>query len=234
MLSRRGRLWEGRAAPAFDEIRRLHSEGYTITIRSAEKHDPDLGRLAEEFHADFRAPVNIHVYRTPAGEHGFGWHYDVEDVFVLQAEGSKEYSLRKNTVNPWPAPDRMPRDLQFEKEGSPLFTCRLEAGDWLYIPAGWWHIAKTERESASIAVGLMSPMAVELHRFLESELPDSVLWRQRLPVTGAARSESPEALLDRFALLFRDLGRDVAERMSDRRTVRRFLESRGVTFNPEL
>jgi len=232
MLSRRGRPWEGKATPPFDEIRRLHSEGYTVTIRSAEKIDPDLGRLAEAFHADFRAPVNIHVYRTPSGEHGFGWHYDVEDVFVLQAEGSKEYSLRKNTVNPWPALETLPRDLRFEKEGSPVFTCLLEAGDWLYIPAGWWHIAKTSRESASLAVGLMSPMAMDLYRFLGARLIDSVIWRQRLPVTGSAGSVPAETLLDRYADLFNTLGRDVAERMSDRRTAQRYLESRGVNFNP--
>jgi ribosomal protein L16 Arg81 hydroxylase len=226
LLSRQGRLWEGRGTPSFEEARRLHAEGYTITLRGAERHDPSLGRLAREFQEDFRAPVNIHVTCTPSGGHGFGWHYDVEDVFILQAGGIKEYSLRKNTVNPWPVLETMPRDLRFEEEGSPVFTCRLEAGDWLYIPAGWWHVAKTERESMSLAVGLMTPPAADVIRFLEPELRSSVVWRRRLPVAGSANPGPPEALLEEYARLFRELGRDLAAVMSDPKLARKYLEAR--------
>jgi 50S ribosomal protein L16 3-hydroxylase len=218
LLSKRGQLapeWTG-----FEDAHRRYREGYTITVRSAEKNDPDLRRLADEFHADFQAPVNIHLYCTPAGEHGFGWHYDVEDVFVLQGEGSKVYSLRKNTVNPWPVPETMPRDLHFEREGSPVFTCRLEAGDWLYIPAGWWHIANTESESKSLAVGLMSPTALDLLKFLERELASSVIWRQRLPTAGEDRAE-------RLAKMTLGLGRDLSTVLSDPKLARRYLENKG-------
>jgi 50S ribosomal protein L16 3-hydroxylase len=198
MLSRRGVQAE------FKDWRRLHAEGHTITVRHAEKSDPELARLAREFHDDFLAPVNIHLYHTPAGEHGFGWHYDVEDVFILQSQGVKTYSLRKNTVNPWPIQETMPRDLQFEREGSPVFTCRLAAGDWLYIPAGWWHIAKSEEASTSLAVGMMSPTALDLLKFLEPGLAASVIWRQRLPVAGEG-----------LAQMMRDLGRDLSMVLSD-------------------
>ena len=215
LISRRGRLAE---SPAGD-WRAKYDEGFTITVRGAERRDADLARLAEEFRADFLAPVNVHLYCTPAGEHGFGWHYDVEDVFVLQAEGAKVYSLRKNTVNPWPVLDTMPRDLGFEHEGSPVFTCQLEAGDWLYIPAGWWHIATTEIESKSLAVGLMSPTALDLLKFLGPQLASSVIWRQRLPATPGS---DPETL----AKVFRDLGRDLATVLSDSRTARMYIESR--------
>ena len=221
LLSRRGKLSPG---AGYKEARRRYGEGHTITLRSAEKLDPDLARLAEEFRADFRAPVNIHLYCTPAGEHGFGWHYDVEDVFVLQSEGAKVYSLRKNTVNPWPVLDTMPRDLGYEREGSPVFTCRLEAGDWLYIPAGWWHIAHTESESKSLAVGLMSPTALDLLKFLGPELASSVIWRQRLPATAASHPET-------LAKVFRDLGRDLATVLLDPKMLRRFIESRSNPRN---
>ncbi len=215
LLSRRGQL----AGSPGRGWRELYGDGFTITVRSAEKLDPDLGRLAGEFRADFLAPVNIHLYCTPAGEHGFGWHYDVEDVFVLQSEGAKVYSLRKNTVNPWPVLETMPRDLRFEDEGSPVFTCRLEAGDWLYIPAGWWHVAKTERESKSLAVGLMSPTALDLLRFLGPELAKTVIWRQRLPVAGGS---DPEQL----SKVFRELGRDLASVVSDPKLARKYLDDR--------
>lgn len=234
LLSRRGHLSTETGAPSFDTVRRLYAEGFTITVRSAERHDPDLARLAGEFHADFLAPVNIHLYCTPSGEHGFGWHYDIEDVFILQIEGAKVYSLRKNTVNPWPVLENLPRDLRFEREGSPVITCRLEAGDVLYIPAGWWHIAKTEAESKSLAVGLMSPTALDLLRFLEPELANSVIWRQRLPMAGGADPAGPEERLERLSKVIRELGRDLSLALNDPNLVRRFVESRQVDQNLKI
>lgn len=215
MISRRGRLAED------GDWKSNYDRGFTITVRSAEKSDSDLSRLAEEFRAEFLSPVNIHLYCTPAGEHGFGWHYDVEDVFILQAEGAKVYSLRKNTVNPWPILETMPRDLGFEREGSPVFTCRLETGDWLYIPAGWWHIANTESESKSLAVGMMSPTALDLLKFLGSELAASVIWRQRLPLSDEVH----------LSKVLRDLGRDLAIVLGDPRLAAKFLEARRAGQN---
>ena len=100
--------------------RALGDEGYTIFIRHAERHHPGLAELAREFEATFLGPVNIHVFATPAGAPGFSWHYDAEDVFIIQTAGEKEYSLRKNTVNPWPLEETLPEDMQYEREQMPL------------------------------------------------------------------------------------------------------------------
>src|SRR5437588_513514 len=78
------------------------------------------------------------------------------EVFIIQVQGCKEYTLRQNTVNPWPVWDTMPADLGYERETSRLrMTCRLEAGDWLYIPSGWWHIARTQAASLHLSIGVM-------------------------------------------------------------------------------
>jgi ribosomal protein L16 Arg81 hydroxylase len=121
----------------------------------------------------------------------------------------------------------MPRDLRFEDEGSPVFTCRLEAGDWLYIPAGWWHIAKTETESKSLAVGLLSPTALDLLRLLTRDLASSVIWRQRMPPAGAADPAGPDERIERLSKMFRDLGRDLSIVLSDPKLARTWLESKG-------
>ena len=36
----------------------------------------------------------VQVFATPAGTHGFGWHYDLEDVFIAQTAGMKDYYFR--------------------------------------------------------------------------------------------------------------------------------------------
>jgi ribosomal protein L16 Arg81 hydroxylase len=98
------------------------------------------------------------VFATPAGTHGFGWHYDLEDVFIAQTAGVKDYYFRPNTVEadtPFPPPDFS----GYHKETSPLMTATLVPGDFLYVPSRWWHMALCKEDALSISVGLMPPGA---------------------------------------------------------------------------
>jgi 50S ribosomal protein L16 3-hydroxylase len=141
----RGGEWHDGPAPQDrDSARALCTQGYTVFIRHAERHLAGLAELAEAFEATFLGPVNIHVFATPPGAPGFSWHYDAEDVFILQTAGEKEYSLRKNTVNPWPLEDTLPTDMRYERELMPLMRVLLRAGDLLYIPCGYWHKAEAK------------------------------------------------------------------------------------------
>src|SRR5690349_5688984 len=98
LFGREGRPWDGQLPASLVDARALLAAGYTLRVRHAERHDPDLAALAEGFRQDLRAPIDVHLYCTPAGCPGFGWHYDAEEVFVLQTHGSKVWELRKNTV----------------------------------------------------------------------------------------------------------------------------------------
>jgi ribosomal protein L16 Arg81 hydroxylase len=215
------------SVPTYEQVRSHHAAGSTIVIRNAERHHDGLERLASGFFADFRAPIDVHLYLTPAGQSGFGWHYDAEDVFILQTAGAKEYSLRKNTVNPWPVVEAIPRDMQYEREIMPLMNCTLAAGDWLYIPAGYWHkavAADPKFESISIAVGVMSVPALSLLDYLRPRLAASLLWRQRLPVTGQAAAHDQEQLREEYRRIFADLLADLTEQFNDRQFLSGFLE----------
>jgi len=220
MIVRGGRRLDGNVAPNVEGPRELVAQGYTILVRHAERHDQQLARLAEDFRESFNAPVNIHIYATPAGDFGFDWHYDAEDVFILQTAGQKEYSLRKNTVNPWPLVENMPSDLKYERELMPLMRCLLKAGDWLYIPNGYWHKADAVGADVaiSLAVGVMSHSALAIWDLLRTQLTDSLLWRQRLPTTGNA-GDSEENNRDALTALLRALGEDVRGRLEDPATV---------------
>jgi 50S ribosomal protein L16 3-hydroxylase len=225
LVVKEGRRWEGAQHPSPHEARRLFDEGYTVLVRHAERCHAEIAELAGGFARDFTAAVDVHLYCTPARQHGFGWHYDVEDVFILQAAGSKEYSLRKNTVNPWPVLEALPPDMRYEREIMPLSRCLLSAGDWLYIPHGYWHKAEAQEESISLAVGLMCPTALDLLDFLRKRLPDSIRWRQRLPVVGDALppEEDPVA---RHQELLMELGADLAKLLRDDGLVRDWAEWR--------
>jgi ribosomal protein L16 Arg81 hydroxylase len=153
---------------------------------------------------------------------------------ILQSSGAKEYCLRKNTVHPWPVAEAMPKDMGYEKEIMPLLRCTLRAGDWLYIPAGYWHKAQSHDESISLAIGVMSPTSLDLLDYVRSHLASSLRWRQRLPPSGDVSPFSIEQLADQFQELGRDLGEDLARLLADRAIVLDYLASRGRATMPPV
>ncbi|REK12669.1 MAG: hypothetical protein DWQ37_11330 [Planctomycetota bacterium] len=191
------------------EARELLAEGYTVGVRQAHNHHPGLRQLAASFREEFAAPVDVHLYATAAGASGLGWHYDAEDVFVLQTVGSKEWSLRKNTVNPWPVIENLPEDMHYEKEIMPLMRCLLSAGDWLYVPAGYWHLTRAGEESLSLSVGIASPTGVDVFDFVRSKVINSLRWRERLPA-AANHADGDAMLADKYESQFRMLAEDLA------------------------
>lgn len=223
LVARSGRLWPGEERLTYPLARQLHAEGYTIAIRHAERFYPPLADAAREFEELFCGGVNIHLYCTPERQHGFGWHYDAEDVFIVQTAGSKQYSLRKNTVNPWPLEETMPRDMQLEREISPLMKCQLEAGDWLYIPAGYWHVAQAGEAAVSLAVGIETPSATDVFDHLRYELLSDLRWRQRLPALGTGSTLSHQELQRELATLVQGLSEDLQQRLADPDFLLRFL-----------
>lgn len=232
IAGRQGTTYQGDCPTTSSEVDRVLEQGYTIGIRHAERHDPGLAHLALQFHQAFAAPVNVHLYCTPDQHPGFGWHYDAEEVFVLQTEGRKEWWLRKNTVNPWPLIDAIPKDQRYEREIMPVMHCTLETGDWLYIPSGYWHKTVASSTSISLSVGLQAPTALDIHDFLRSRLSASMLWRQRLPCSGQANSASDDELLAAYRSVIKDLRSDLDTILNDDQLIRAFLESQRAPAAP--
>lgn len=136
-----------------EEVRALMKRGVGLVIRRAEQHDPGLAELARAFANDLPGEVHLQLFVTPADSHGFSWHYDFEDVFIVQTEGIKEYFFRENTVELATPRGGQPDFGKVRVETAPIGTARLEPGDWLYLPARWWHVAHCVADSLSISVG---------------------------------------------------------------------------------
>ncbi len=223
MVVKTGQRWEESKTPTPAQARELFQQGFTLLVRHAEQQDEELAAITQGFAEDFLGPVDGQLYFTPGESFGFGWHYDVEDVFILQLEGTKEYSLRKNTVNPWPILENMPQDLRYERELMPLMKCELAAGDWLYIPHGYWHMAQAKTDSLSLAVGVMSTTALDMLDFARKRLTNSIRWRQRLPMFSESSEQTPEEF-------FTELGQDLAAMFSDPAFIRQMLEHRAFSI----
>jgi len=155
-----GRLIETGAPRCEEDARRLMRRGVSVVVRGSEAHDPGLRAVADEFEAAFGGETHVQLYATPGGTNSYGWHYDFEDVFIAQTAGVKDYYFRANTVAMGTVLGEALDFTVVTRETSPIFKARLLAGDWLYIPARWWHLVKCAEEALSISVGVMSPDAV--------------------------------------------------------------------------
>jgi ribosomal protein L16 Arg81 hydroxylase len=224
LVCRRNEQYAGGRPRTEHEAEQLVSDGHTLLVRHAERNDPRLATLAAAFARDFAAPVNIHMYCTPGGQFGFGWHYDAEEVFIVQTTGRKEYRLRKNTVNPWPIEETLPADMQYEREIMPLMRCELAAGDWLYIPSGYWHMGESRETAISLAIGVQPRTPIDLFDAMRAQLVDSLFWRQRLPVAGSAGNLSEKELRQHVTGLLQQLGQDLQKRLADPSNLEAFLQ----------
>ncbi|UYL07860.1 cupin domain-containing protein [Bdellovibrio sp. SKB1291214] len=138
-----------------DSVCKGLTQGATLIIPHAELAHPTFKKLAGHFLHHYPRPYDVELYLTPEGNEGLDWHYDYEDVFVMQSSGVKEFTLRKNSFWPMAADRRISQKEVWIKEHFLNETkCTLHPGDWLYIPAGYWHKAKALTQSYHISVGL--------------------------------------------------------------------------------
>ena len=148
----RGRLADRPVPRNLDDTRILLRDGIGLVIRHAEQLDVPLAALAHSLTKTMPGTAHVQLFVTPAETHGFSWHYDAEEVFIVQTAGVKDYFLRENTVAA--SALAMPDFGRFRDEVSPVGSVRLIEGDWLYIPGRWWHMAKCVEDSLSISIGV--------------------------------------------------------------------------------
>ncbi len=154
MVVDRGRSGPASSPGTGEEARRIFELGQSIVVKSAERYDARLADLARSFREAFDADVHVQLFATPCRRRSFGWHYDAEQVFILQAAGVKDYWLRANTVAARPALHEIPDPGLVALEVSPETQHRLAPGDWLHVPSPFWHVAESVERSLSISVGV--------------------------------------------------------------------------------
>jgi 50S ribosomal protein L16 3-hydroxylase len=150
----RGQLLPLPAPRSAIETRALMDAGIGLAMRRAQRCDSGLASLAEELGQDGGGRAHVQLFVTPGRTHGFGWHYDDEDVFIAQTSGVKDYGMRANTV----AQER-PSRAAFAKlaaESTTPCDATLVAGDFLYVPRRWWHRAWCREEARSISIGVLA------------------------------------------------------------------------------
>ena len=113
------------------------SDGYTLILNGTDHLSKEIARIARSIEEETNSKVAANAFMTPANSRGFMPHFDTHDVFILQLEGRKHWSLYdQREVLPL---DRQIYLVNQESVNAPKLEYTLEAGDLLYIPRGMLH-----------------------------------------------------------------------------------------------
>jgi ribosomal protein L16 Arg81 hydroxylase len=134
---------------------RLFRQGATIIFTHLHQRLPSLGRLCEGLERAFASRMQTNIYLTPPGAQGFAPHWDTHDVFILQIEGTKRWTIYDTKI-PLPLYAQT-FDRTVHSVGAPTMEFDLEPGDTVYIPRGAIHSARSSDDtSLHITTGLIA------------------------------------------------------------------------------
>lgn len=128
-------------------------ENISIVISNAQESCDELKSFVNAFENVFKIRCQANVYGSPSYSSAFPVHFDWMDVFILQMEGSKVWTLYEPIIM-YPRPS-MRFAITNTTQLRILDTVKLTTGDVLYIPSGIIHQAKaTNSFSCHVTIGL--------------------------------------------------------------------------------
>ena len=182
------------------KLKALMSLGASLVANHLHRVCPEVGAVVATLEREFAARAFANVYCSFKGVQAFQTHFDLHDVFAVQAEGEKTWQVwesRADTpVNPVPPGEEWEKWLT-ESRGKLLFEAHMKPGDILYLPRGQYHDALTgDAASLHVTFGVAPATGLAVFKLLESALTKESEFRAYLP---DARAE-PE-LRERLAKL---------------------------------
>ncbi len=186
------------------DLRRLYEQfanGATIVLFGIQDRIPALKLLCRAVGKHLSVGCDTNIYLTPPGSHGLRPHYDNHDVFVLQVEGSKSWTIFDSPL-PLPMPGQS--FAQLHPEPGPVSRqFVLNPGDLLYCPRGLMHDAEAgDAVSLHITLGLKGLTWTDLLIEAVADMAlNDVEFRRLLPVGYAGEAWDRAAAADRFRAL---------------------------------
>ena len=162
--------------------------GATLVVDAVNDVDPQVARLSEELAAKLSARRATTVLFASFGHTpGFAIHWDNRDVYALQVEGRKRWSVFEPSVV---APlDRGDQHTPGGGEPGALFwEGTLERGDMLYVPRGWWHeVTSEDTPSLHLILGFGPVTALDYLSWATDHLEGMDLMRLDMPLFASPR-----------------------------------------------
>ncbi|MDT5176962.1 MAG: bifunctional lysine-specific demethylase and histidyl-hydroxylase [Mycobacterium sp.] len=160
--------------------------GATIVLQGLHRLWPPLIEFVRSMVDDIGHPVQANAYVTPPNNRGFDPHYDVHDVFVLQAAGHKRWIVHA-PVHADPLPSQPWTDhraaIADRVADDAVIDAVLGPGDSLYLPRGWIHSAQAlEATSIHLTLGVSPVTGVDVARAVVDALATLEEFRASLPM----------------------------------------------------
>jgi hypothetical protein len=155
-------------------------EGATLILDAANELSPPLQDLCAGLSAELVAVCQANLYACWGVTQGFDVHWDDHDVFVIQVEGTKRWSLYGATRA---SPTRRDHHQDHPKPLHPIEEIVLEPGDMLYLPRGYWHAAVgTGGPTMHLTVGVTRKTGADLLHWVADQAVAEAPVRTDLPL----------------------------------------------------
>lgn len=113
-------------------------KGSTIVLSGLEQTWEPLAVFTGSLEGSLNHPVAISVYLSPPRFQGVKPHYDTQENFLLQVEGTKQWKVYPPVFD-LPPVEGSYASVPREQLSEPVCEAVLEPGDVLYIPRGFVH-----------------------------------------------------------------------------------------------
>ena len=207
------RPWELRRGPfAEDAFSTLPEREWTLLVQAVDQFVPEVAELLEQFRflPSWRIDDVMISFAAPGGS--VGPHFDNYDVFLLQAQGKRNWKIGQMCNSESPLLQHADLRILAEFEESAEWV--LEPGDMLYLPPRLAHFGIAEDDCMTYSVGFRAPSAAEVLTHFTDFLSQYLTDEERYTDADAQPASDPHQIqgdaLDRLKSL-------LAEHMSDER-----------------
>jgi len=207
------RPWELRRGPfAEDAFSTLPEREWTLLVQAVDQFVPEVAELLEQFLflPSWRIDDVMISFAAPGGS--VGPHFDNYDVFLLQAQGKRNWKIGQMCSSESPLLQHADLRILAEFEESAEWV--LEPGDMLYLPPRLAHFGIAEDDCMTYSVGFRAPSAAEVLTHFTDFLAQYLTDEERYTDADAQPVSDPHQIqsdaLDRLKSL-------LAEHMSDER-----------------
>jgi 50S ribosomal protein L16 3-hydroxylase len=176
VVLRDGASWRTEQGP-FESYEAFGEQGWQLLVQAVNHWVPECQAIVEafDFLPDWRVDDLMMSFCTQDG--GVGPHIDDYDVFIIQGKGARRWQVGMNTAHQ-ARPDS--KDLALIEDFEPILDVTMQAGDMLYIPAGYPHQGQTPSGHAlSYSLGFRAPLQRELVAHWGQYLEDNQVGKER-------------------------------------------------------
>lgn len=125
-------------------LQRLLDKGASIVLNDIDTLTPELKTLQEMLSNFTGGKVECNLYYSQKSHQAFPLHFDVHDVYAFQVSGEKRWHVYEQ-ICPHPVNHISFRGLDKEthekNKGEITQDIVMQRGDFLYLPAGFYHQA---------------------------------------------------------------------------------------------